>query len=737
MKYRKTARPLSFLVASLLAFQPVTAMAVTFADLNQVPWAGAEASINKAASLGLVVGETKNGKSYFRPRDTVSLSESCQFAYKVLLQTKKASADSSVTEKWATVLNTYKIQSWAHPAISFCLEEGIISISDLSNFVKNGANMPASREQAAEILGRALTVGVPSYKASASATKFTDNASISADARPYIALLNEVKIVTGDDTNRFNPKKTLNRTETAVMVSNLYSVLNQGGSSTPTTPTVPNTPTTSTSTKSGSVAAMTNFYVNFENSNAYYLYTSAGIPVTLNGDSSSVAEAAELFKNGTAMKATVTLNSDSRVVKLAVDADDVKSGKKATEGKLTGVSYDDDDNDGTITLEKTSTYKIDDADDVEIEIDGKDYDLEELDELFDECKDDDKIIEVKLTLNSKDEVTKIKGSVEDDDDDKDKDEVKGKIKSLTKTKIKIGNKSYNIKNSSKVTVKINGSTKSFTKLMDIYEDDFEIDATLTLDKDGYVTKIVAKYDEDDVDYDEKGEVTDLSEDEIEIDDDDTYEIDSWTEIKIDGKSYDPDEMMEEYKDLDDDEYFEAKLVLDEDDDELVAELYLTTKTDDDKDKDEEEVEGEIDDIDDDYIKIDGDKYDLDSKVDIDIENGDCDIDDLDDLIEAFESDAFVFEVTALVEDDEVTEITGEVVEVTGYLSDYDDDCIEVETDWETVTYDFSKDFDEDDYDDFDDEVDEAIDDEEVDDMDEIEITLELEDGEIVDLSLDY
>ena len=98
MKYRKTARPLSFLVASLLAFQPVTALAVTFADMNQVPWPGAEVSINKAADLGLVVGETKNGKSYFRPRDTVSLSESCQFAYKVLLQTKKASADASVTE---------------------------------------------------------------------------------------------------------------------------------------------------------------------------------------------------------------------------------------------------------------------------------------------------------------------------------------------------------------------------------------------------------------------------------------------------------------------------------------------------------------------------------------------------------------------------------------------------------------------------------------------------------------
>ncbi|MBR5816769.1 MAG: S-layer homology domain-containing protein, partial [Anaerotignum sp.] len=226
MKYRKTARPLALLVASILALQPVSALAVTFADINQVPWPGAETSINKAADLGLVVGETINGKSYFRPKDSVSLSESCQFTYKVLLQTKKITADSSVTEKWKNVLNTYQIQDWAHPAVSFCLENGIISIADLSSYVKNGMNVAATREQAAEMLGRALTVGAPSYSATASNTKFNDNANIATDARPYIALLNEAGIVNGDDLKNFNPKKTLNRTETAVMVTNLYSKLN-------------------------------------------------------------------------------------------------------------------------------------------------------------------------------------------------------------------------------------------------------------------------------------------------------------------------------------------------------------------------------------------------------------------------------------------------------------------------------------------------------------------------------
>ena len=51
-----------------------------------------EVSINKAAELKLVVGETINGKNYFKPKDPVSLTQTCQLAYKLLLETGKAKA---------------------------------------------------------------------------------------------------------------------------------------------------------------------------------------------------------------------------------------------------------------------------------------------------------------------------------------------------------------------------------------------------------------------------------------------------------------------------------------------------------------------------------------------------------------------------------------------------------------------------------------------------------------------
>lgn len=593
MKYQNNKKhPVVFLIAALLACQPITAQAVTFADINQAPWPGAEVSINKAADLGLVVGETKNGKSYFKPKDPVSLAESCQFAYKVMVQTGKASANAAVTEKWTTVMNTYKIQSWAHTAVAYCLENSIISISDLSGFVSGEVNRSATREQAAEILGRALEVGVPSLRASATATKFVDNASIAADARPYIALLNSQKIVNGDDLNKFNPKNTLNRTETAVMVTNLYSVLKNTAS----TPAV-SQPTS----QSGKVASITNFYVNLESSSSYYLFSSSGITVTLNDESSSVSELVNLFKNEGAIEAKLTLDGSSRVTKIEATSGDVEE-EKATEGKLTSVTYDDDDNDGSITIASKHTYKIEDADNIVIEIDEEDdYELDDLDELFDECKANDEYIEVKLTLDKDGDIKKIVGTIKSEGD-----EVKGVIT--------------------------------------------------------------------DVEYDEEDD-----EGYIEIDDDDEYEFDDETSIKIDGDSSDWDDLIDLYDDYySDDKDLRATLTLDGD---YVETIVINTSS-----NSTSSTKGEITDMDnksDDKGAIqlkDSKKYTIQDVEELEIEviDGDEEIDNWDDLYTAQIDDNKTIEVELEFDDGVLVGIKGEVVWVKGLLTDYGDDYLTIE-----------------------------------------------------------
>jgi len=564
MKYRGNKKhPIAFLLAALLACQPVSALAVTFADIDQVPWPGAEVSINKAADLGLVVGETRNGKSYFKPKDPVSLSESCQFAYKVMVQTGKATANASVTEKWTIVMNTYKIQSWAHTAVAYCLENNIISISDLSGFVSGETNRSATKEQAAEILGRALEVGVPSLRATATTTNFVDNASISADARPYIALLNSQKIVNGDDLNKFSPQKTLNRTETAVMVTNLYSVLKNTAS----TPAV--TPITS---KTGTVADLTNFYVNLENSSSYYLFSSSGITVTLNKESSSVTELVNLFKNDGEIQVELSFDSNNRVNKIVATSGDAEE-EKATEGVLTKVKYDSEENDGRIVLDEKHTYIIDDADRVSIDIDDEDYDLDDLAELFDELKTDEEIT-VKLTLNKDGDVTKIVGTLYGG-----KYEAIGKLTALKYDdddygEISVDKEDYEIEDITEIVVKLDDDTIDFEDLEEAFDDldsDEYIKVHLTLDKDEYVTKIVATTVDTGSKSSTKGIITDIDEDGdegyLELDNENDFDIEDidYVDIEIvdgDDEIDDWDELLDA---IADGKTIDVELDLDSDD----------------------------------------------------------------------------------------------------------------------------------------------------------------------------
>mgnify|MGYP006972233541 CR=1 FL=1 len=64
---KKTKHTVALALAAMLACQPLSVYAATFADMNQAPWAGAEASINKAASLGLVVGKPETAKPISAP----------------------------------------------------------------------------------------------------------------------------------------------------------------------------------------------------------------------------------------------------------------------------------------------------------------------------------------------------------------------------------------------------------------------------------------------------------------------------------------------------------------------------------------------------------------------------------------------------------------------------------------------------------------------------------------------
>ncbi len=509
MKHSKKnfSKPVLFLAASLIACQPVSALGVTFSDLDKVPWPGAETSIQKAADLGLMVGETQNGKTIFRPRDKVSLCETVQLAYKLMVNTKKLTPDDSVTEKWSTTMQTYKIPEWAHPALAQCLEKKIVAITDLSSFMNNGAPREATRERATEILGRALEAAVPSLSAGGS-TSFGDNAEISESARPYIALLAQQKIVSGDNQGNFNPKNTLNRSETAVLVSNLYTLLVNSASA-PETPSEP----VEAAKLEGKIGGMTNFYINFVDSASYYYFSNSGTAkVELNGKSSTLDELLELFRNGTELNAKLPLDSGNRIIAISVTAET----SDALTGNITGCSK------SSITIEG-KTYPLKDSKDVRVYLDGT---LRDFDYLLDTYKDG-VTLNATLSLNTEKRVSKIEAKTISSN------EKKGKITDLAEDEIVLDgskSKTYEIKDADELSVTINGSKKTFEDLMELFDDDETITATVTADIKNVVSKIAATTKESS--SSDKGVIASLTSSKLKLNGGDSFDIKSKAGIDI-------------------------------------------------------------------------------------------------------------------------------------------------------------------------------------------------------------
>lgn len=509
MKHSKKnfSKPVLFLAASLIACQPVSALGVTFSDLDKVPWPGAETSIQKAADLGLMVGETQNGKTIFRPRDKVSLCETVQLAYKLMVNTKKLTPDDSVTEKWSTTMQTYKIPEWAHPALAQCLEKKIVAITDLSSFMNNGAPREATRERATEILGRALEAAVPSLSAGGS-TSFGDNAEISESARPYIALLAQQKIVSGDNQGNFNPKNTLNRSETAVLVSNLYTLLVNSASA-PETPSEP----VEAAKLEGKIGGMTNFYINFVDSASYYYFSNSGTAkVELNGKNSTLDELLELFRNGSELNAKLTLDSGNRIIAISVTAET----SDALTGNITGCSK------SSITIEG-KTYPLKDSKDVRVYLDGT---LRDFDYLLDTYKDG-VTLNATLSLNTEKRVSKIEAKTISSN------EKKGKITDLAEDEIVLDgskSKTYEIKDADELSVTINGSKKTFEDLMELFDDDETITATVTADIKNVVSKIAATTKESS--SSDKGVIASLTSSKLKLNGGDSFDIKSKAGIDI-------------------------------------------------------------------------------------------------------------------------------------------------------------------------------------------------------------
>ncbi|WP_313528237.1 S-layer homology domain-containing protein [Anaerotignum sp.] len=186
---------------------------------------------------------------------------------------------------------------------------------------------------------------------------------------------------------------------------------------------------------------------------------------------------------------------------------------KATKGELKNIEPRKEE----ITIRVNGvdyTYDLDS--DVRVTLDGSSSTVSKLDSAFESAHRNDEKIQITLTLNSKDDVTKI--VAEYDDATSSKDTAKGILRSLDSWEISIksgsSTKKYNF-TSGDNTITLDGRSSSVSRLQSALDDlgrNEVVSVTLYLNSRDEVTKVVAKIvDESDAeDKPEKGNLTSVA-----------------------------------------------------------------------------------------------------------------------------------------------------------------------------------------------------------------------------------
>lgn len=371
----------------------------------------------------------------------------------------------------------------------------------------------------------------------------------------------------------------------------------------------------------------------------------------------------KLVKDGENIEAEITASSKGYVTKITATT----VAKNTLEGTVSNITS------SKITIKsdgKSYSYNLpDDTDDITVTIDGKSSDYDKFKDKYDD-KDN---LEVKLSLNSKKEVSKIAATTS-----ASASSASGTLTSLTTSTIKIktssgSSKSYDLK--SDVTVTIDGASSSLSKLKSRADDGKEYTVKLTI-SGSKVTKIAASLKDDSETT--SGRIVSIDDDEIRIKNSDgktyTYQFASaGCEFKVDGRIKGMSWVISQYGDGAGSKV-KAYITLNGAD----RAKAVSIETGDDVD----EKEGSLYDISSKEIEIklsDGTKksYDIAKSCSVTIDGKSSTISKLKDRFED-DDESFEIELT-LNSDDEVTKIKASTSKgsVTGKIMSIDEDKVKL------------------------------------------------------------
>ncbi|MEA4971979.1 hypothetical protein SDC9_63725 [bioreactor metagenome] len=220
-----------------------------------------------------------------------------------------------------------------------------------------------------------------------------------------------------------------------------------------------------------------------KSSRKVYYVVATDAEITLNGKKATMRQLSDLVSSKSTATATLTISSTSQEAIKVVVTETEKSSD--SEGKITSI------NKKSITIKAGSkSYTYDLASSVSYYLNDKLCNQLDFTDKYDEIDDDNGYITAKLTFNSDDEVTKVKGETNDyDDEDKT---YKGTISSFDGDSIKVSGstKSYDLDSDVKIKIIIGSDDiTDADDLEDILDDSsVSVYAEITVEN-GEVTEI--------------------------------------------------------------------------------------------------------------------------------------------------------------------------------------------------------------------------------------------------------
>lgn len=214
-------RVLTGLLAAALAAGLTVGSAAAYSDVDPERWGWAWQEIDAMTERGIFRGY---GDGTFLPAVGLPASQGLIVAARLRVNDPEERARIGLARREEVSALVGGELSWMWDEAAVCLETGIVSHDELAALcVTKQLTEPLATENFCVYIARAMGLEPMVRQLSQWPLNYSDAGTISSACRPYVYALSVYSIVRGNEAGALNPKVTVNRAQTAVILSRALS----------------------------------------------------------------------------------------------------------------------------------------------------------------------------------------------------------------------------------------------------------------------------------------------------------------------------------------------------------------------------------------------------------------------------------------------------------------------------------------------------------------------------------